>query len=390
MTAQVITATALNLRMLPRRWVSALIACTAVACVVLVLVAILAVSETFERLMVAGTYPSSVLILRHDARLENGSTLDRSAVELITAYGKTQVSGSPVSPELMRSVRAKRPRNGDFVDIEMRGVTPDARAFRRGFTLVQGRMFQEGRGEVIVGKAAEDQFSGLTLGSTIRLVNSDWHIVGVFEAGGSASESEVWTGLGDLQAMAHQDGVINSIRMRIAVDADRIAMQRFLNGNPLTDDRVQSESEYYDRTVRDLTDVMRVFGVPVLLIMIWGAVFVSLNTMYGTVTARAKDLSTLRAIGFRSAPVVQSLVIESILLAIVGGLAGIAIAALALRGVHANSNFLGSTQYAFTFDVSLRVLTAGLICALLIGVAGGLLPALVISRTQPALGIRGT
>jgi putative ABC transport system permease protein len=330
MTAQVITAAVLNLRMLPKRWGSALIACIAIACVVLVLVAILAVSESFERLMVAGTFPSTVLILRHDARLENGSTLDRSSVELITGYAKTQVSESPVSPELMRTVRAKRPRNGDFVDIEMRGVTPDAIAFRRGFKIVQGRMFQDGRGEIIVGKAAQDQFSGLTLGSTIRLVDTDWRIVGVFEASGSASESEVWTGLGDLQTMTHQEGVVDSIRMRVATESARVAMQRYFGENPITDDFVQSESQYYDRTVSQLTNVMRKFGIPVLLIMVWGAVFVSLNTMYGSVTARGKDLSTLRAIGFRTAPLVQSLVIESIVLAVIGGLIGVAVAALAL------------------------------------------------------------
>jgi putative ABC transport system permease protein len=383
-----VAATVVNLRMLPKRWGSALIACIGVACVVMVFIGMLSVAASFERLLLASSYDDTSLVMRRGATNEVESSLNQETVQAVTGYAQALERGSPASPELVRAVRVKRESAGDLVDIQLRGVTPAAREFRKEFRVVAGRDLTPALTEVIVGRAAQRQFANLGLGQKVRLIDADFTVVGVFEANGSASESELWTSLDVLQSAMHSEGTVNSLRVRVNGGKAEATFQKQLDEDPRTNAFAQRESVYFGRAVRSLTDSIRYFGAPVFVIMLLGALFAALNTMYGAIKARAKELATMRALGFGRGALVAALVVESMLLALAGGIVGTALVVGSVGGLHANSSFLSETQYAFTFVFSWALVARGLTCALSIGLIGGFLPALGLASIPPARAFR--
>ena len=274
----------------------------------------------------------------------------------------------------------RRPLTHDFVTVALRGASATAQPLRPGMKLVAGRLFQSGRYELIVGRAIQQQFTALRLGGTLHLADADWRIVGVFEAAGSGVESEVWGDLGALQSAYRTGSTISSLRIRPAVAAGAARIRARLAADPNLGIVVRGERDYFQGSVEDLFRTTRYFAYPVLLIMGIGAVFAALNTMYGAVDARTREIGVLRSLGFEAVPVGIGVLFESLLLSVLGGILGALVIRLALNGLQTNSNFLGDTQLALALVVPTDLMLQGVLWAALIGLLGGLLPAVRAGR----------
>jgi putative ABC transport system permease protein len=287
-----------------------------------------------------------------------------------------------VSPESARSISVNRISQGDYVDLSVRGVTPAALRIRSGLKVTAGRAMAPGRYELMVGRSSQRQFAGLDLGGHLHLADSDWTIVGVFEDGGGAIESELWADLPILQSAFRLGPDVHSVRVKLSNNAAAARFQTALNAAANLGAYALPESEYYQRMARDLLGTVRFFALPLLIIMGLGAIFGALNTMYGAVAARVREIGTARAIGFAAFSVGAAVVGESVLLAAAGSVMGAGIIYLALNNLPANTNFLGNTQFAFQFVVPVSLLLEAVLGALVIGLVGGLLPAIRAGRMR--------
>ena len=380
MIRQAIAMTSMNIQALPQRWGSALVDVFGIACVVGVFVGLFSIVATYREMLLANADDSTLLVAKAGVGAENESSLKKEEADAIETDAKSGDPGALVSPEMSRFISLKRPKASGYVNVALRGATPEAAKIRSKMKITAGRFMQTGRYELLVGRSAQQQFEGLALGDTLRLADTDWQIVGVFEAGGGAAESEIWTDLPMLQSAFRLGNGVHSVRVKPSSVQQAAAFTSRLKANATLGVSAQPENDYYQGSVRNLFGIVRSFAYPLLIVMVIGAVFAGLNTMYGAVAARTREIGTARALGFGSTPVALSVVIESVLLALLGGLLGIAIIYFALDGLQANSNFLSNTQYAFTFVVSPEVMHQGVLWALLIGVAGGLFPAIRAGR----------
>lgn len=380
MIRQAIALTTMNLQALPQRWGSALVDVFGVACVVAVFVGLFSIVASYRQMVVANADDSTLLVLKSSAGGESGSSLTKDEADSIGTDAKAGDAGAIVSPEMSRFISLKRPHATGYVDVALRGVTPEAEKVRSKMKLVSGRFLQTGRYELLVGRGAQQQFEGLGLGYKLRLADTDWEIVGVFEAGGGAVESEIWTDLPMLQSAFRLGNGVHSVRVKPSSTQQGSAFAARLKANATLGVTAMPENDYFAGSVQQLFSVMRAFAYPLLVVMVIGAVFAGINTMYGAVAARTREIGTARALGFGATPVALSVLVESVLLALLGGIAGTALIYFALNGAQANSNFLSDRQYAFTFVVSPDVMRQGVIWALLIGVLGGLFPAIRAGR----------
>jgi putative ABC transport system permease protein len=370
----------LNLLTLPQRWTSAAIDAFGVACIVAVFVGLFSIASSFRSLLTASADDGILMVLKTGQDSEDQSLLDRDTAAAVAGLALTVDPHAIVSPESSRSISVKRIHQGDYVDLSVRGVTPAAFRVRSGLTVTAGRAMSPGKFELLVGRSSQRQFAGLEVGDELRLADSEWQIVGVFEDRGGALESELWADLPVLQAAFRLGPDVHSLRVKLSTSAAAARFQAALRAAPNLGAYALPESQYYDRLARNLLGTVRFFSVPLLIIMGFGAVFGALNTMYGAVAARVREIGTARAIGFRALPVGAAVVGESVLLALAGGLFGAAIIYLALNDLQANTNFLGNTQFAFQFVVPVRLMLEAVLGALVIGLLGGLLPAIRAGR----------
>ena len=380
MIGQMWTLLRLNLLTLPQRWASAAIDAFGVACIVAVFIGLFSIAASFRSLLMASADNGILMVLKTGPESEDQSHLDRDAAAAVEGLATTIDPHAIVSPESSRSISVKRIRQGDYVDMSVRGVTPAAFRIRSGLKVTTGRAISPGRFELLVGRSSQRQFAGLNVGDKLRLADSDWEIVGVFEDGGGAIESELWADLPVLQAAFRLGPDVHSVRVRPSSSAAAARFEAALKADPNLGAYAIPESQYYERLARDLLGTVRFFSVPLIIIMGIGAIFGALNTMYGAVAARVREIGTARAIGFRAFPVGAAVVGESVLLALAGSVFGAGIIYLALNGSQANTNFLGNTQFAFQFVVPLRLMLEAALGALMIGLLGGLLPAIRAGR----------
>jgi putative ABC transport system permease protein len=320
------------------------------------------------------------MVLKTGQDSEDQSTLDRDTAASVATLATTVDPGSIVSPESSRPISVERIGQGDYVDLSVRGVTPAAFRIRSGLRVTAGRSIVPGRFELLVGRSSQRQFAGLEVGDKLRLADSEWEIVGVFDDGGGAIESELWANLPVLQAAFRLGPDVHSVRVKPSSRAAAARFQAALKAASDLGVYALPESQYYERLARDLFGTVRFFSVPLLIIMGVGAVFGALNTMYGAVAARVREIGTARAIGFRAFPVGAAVVGESMLLALAGSVLGAGIIYLALNHSQANTNFLGNTQFAFQFVVPVSLMLEAVLGALAIGLLGGLLPAIRAGR----------
>jgi putative ABC transport system permease protein len=255
--------------------------------------------------------------------------------------------------------------------------------------MVAGRMFEPGKDEVIVGRGAFAQFGNVDLGREVKWGSHLWRVVGVFEAGGSISESEVWTDLSVLQGVYRRGNSVQVVRARLTSPAALATVKRSLEDDPRVNVSVRSEREFYADQSRILITLIRYVGTTIAVLMGIGAVFAALNTMYSAVSSRTREIATLRALGFGSTPVVASVLLEAVVLGLLGGIVGGALVYFGLNGYQASTlNWASFSQITFAFTVTPQLLVTGLAYSLILGLAGGLLPGLRAARLPVTVGLR--
>jgi putative ABC transport system permease protein len=388
---QAVAVTWMSLKGLSGRLGSAATAVLGVAGVVAVLVAVLSIAEGFRTTLEGSGSPDVALVLRGGSQTEMNSILGRDEVRIVQdAPGILRAEGGPAaSAELFVIVDLDKRSTGTSANVPLRGVQDAAFRVRDRVEIVEGRRFTPGRNEVIVGSAAAGEFAGLDVGNTLRWGESEWTVVGRFDAGGTVSDSEIWCDVGVLQPAYRRGSSFQAVYARLESPAAFEAFAAALEADPRLDVAVERETDYYAEQSQGLTTFISVAGTLIAVLMAIGAVFGALNTMYNAVAARSGDIATLRALGFRSGPVVLSVLVESLALALVGGALGGTLAYLAFDGFRAATlNWTSFSQVAFAFRVTPELVVLGLAFALAIGFFGGLFPALRAARLPVATALR--
>lgn len=391
MLSQILAVTSVNLRSIRQRLGSSTVAVVGIAGVVLVFVGVLSIAEGVRATMKASGDPNTVLILRAGSDTEMTSGLLGDWIPIIQdAPGIAHDPDGPlVSPELFVVVDNPLRRSGKDGNVPLRGVTPTAFKVHDRVKIVEGRRFEFGKNEIIVGRAAERQFSGLKVGSTVKWGENTWTIVGVFEDGGSVGESELWCDVKILQPAYRRGNTYQSVYAKLASPDSFQQLKDSLTTNPQLTVSPMREPEYYATQTETLQNIIRTIGLIIALLMGTGAVFGAVNTMYTAVASRTREIATLRALGFGSFPVVLSVLVEAALLSVVGGALGGAIAWAAFDGYQtATMNFQSFSQIAFAFSVTGKLLATALFYALLMGLLGGLLPAIRAARLPVVTALR--
>ena len=380
MLSQIIAVTGVNIRSIPARLGSSTVAVIGIAGVVLVFVAVLSIAEGVNATMKASSDPNLVLILRAGSDTEMTSGLAGEAVRVIQdAPGIARdASGAPLtSPELFVVVDHPLKRGGSAANVPLRGVSPEAFQVHNRLKIVEGRNIEFGKNEIIAGRAAAQQFVNLSVGTTLKWGENTWTLVGIFEEGGAVSESELWCDVKVLQPAYRRGNSYQSVYARVSSGDSFQQLKDALTSNPQITVTPMRAAEYYGSQTEVLQRIIRTIGGIIAVLMGIGAVFGAVITMYTAVASRTREIATLRALGFGSIPVVISVLAESILLGSIGGIIGGAIAWLAFDGYQtATMNFQSFSQIAFSFAVTPQLLLTALLISLVMGTAGGLLPAI--------------
>ena len=389
--AQTAALIGFNIRTLPSRKGSAGAAIAGIAGVVAVLVGLLSIGQGFRRTMTIAGSPDTVFVLRTGADSEMASILSRDEARIIAeAPGVARKNGKAlVSPELFVIVNLPKRSTGTDANVPMRGVEPTAFDVRDEVKIVAGRNFDPGRNEVIVGRAAQFAFAGLDIGSELAFGQNRWKVVGIFEAAGSISESEIWCDAAVLAPAYRRGSSYQNAVVRLASPGSFNAFKDALTSDPRVSLKIVRETDYYAEQSQMLVKIVNFLAGIVTTLMGLAAIFGALNTMYTAVAARAREIATLEAIGFRGAPIIVSVLLESIVLAVIGGVLGAGGAWLVFDGFRtATINWQTFSQVAFAFDVNASLLIRGIVSAVVIGVIGGLFPAIRAARLPVAVALR--
>ncbi len=390
--SQVFAVTRFSMLSLPQRKGSSAAALLGIAGVVAVMVGVLSIAQGVLKTMQSSASETNAIVLRSGADSEMMSGLSGDDTRLIAeAPGVARDSaGALASPELFVIINLPMRSTGTDANVPMRGVQATAMSVREGFRLIEGRMFEWGLNEVIVGSGAKQQFAGLEIGSSILVGQELWPVVGVFEAAGGLAESEIWVDAAVLQPAYRRGNSYQSVYVKLNSSDAFAEFKDTLTSDPRLNVKPMRESEYYDSQSTTIYNLITGLGTTIAIIMGLGAVFGALNTMYTAVSSRTREIATLRALGFGSFPVVVSVVSESLLLAFIGGLIGAGLAWMAFDGYQAATlNWASFSAITFAFDVNIRLLLQGIIFAMVIGLIGGLLPAIRAARQPVAQALRG-
>jgi putative ABC transport system permease protein len=381
-----------NLRSVRQRWNSSIVAVLGIAGTVGVFVAMLSLAHGFKATLVASGTTDNALILRAGANAEmNGAvTLDEVRI-LQDAPGIARGANGPlVSAEAVMIAPFPLISTGTDANVQIRGVSPTALEVRKTLKIVDGRFLQPGLTELVVGKNVSGTYAGLKMGSEVRFGGATWHVVGVFDAGGSAFDSEVWADAHVLnQVYKRPDNIFQSVTVHLTSPA---AIQQFkdaVTADPRMNVDVDREVNYYSKQSQTMTTIITTLGGIVAVIMGIGAVFGALNTMYSAVSERSREIATLRALGFGAGSVVFSFTLEALLISFVGGVVG-CLAVLPLNGLTTGAmNWQTFSHLAFAFRITPPLLLQGIIFALVMGLIGGLPPAIRAARRPVAPALRG-
>jgi len=387
---QAASVTWVGVSTLPQRLGSSSVVVVGIAGVVGVLVALLAMGEGFQATMKQTGDDETAIIMRSGSMAELNSVLMRDDISLIAQAPGVLAGedGQPVaSPELV--VVASLPKRSNHLDanVEVRGVGPGVWAVRPATRVVEGRAFKPGMRELIVGKGAREQFIGLDIGSTLVLNNQQWTVVGAFDSG-DAHNSEVWADADVVASTYRRGSSRTSVTVRLTGADAFDAYKAALAADPRLKVETKTTRAYYSEQSEQLVKLIRILGTTIAVIMGIGAMFGALNTMYAAVATRAREIATMRAIGFRGLPVVVSVMLETMLLALLGGLLGAAVAWLVFNNYTVSTLGSNFSQVVFDFKVSPQLVWSGLKWALAIGFLGGLFPALRAARLPVTTALR--
>jgi len=382
---------AISVRTIPRRLSSSAVAVIGIAGVVIVFVAVLSIGEGFRAAMANAGSPNRALVMRGGADSEMTSGFSGAEADVIKqAPGLRRDDNRPAaSAELYVLVDLPKRSTGTGANVPLRGVEPIALQVRDEVHLVEGRMFQFGTNEAIVGRSANGQFAGIDLGSEFTSGNLKIKIVGIFESRGSVSESEIWCDSRLIQGVYQRGNSYQSVVAALDSPASFDTFKNWLTTNPQLNVQVRRETEYYAQQSQVMTGLINGIGYTVAVLMGIGAVFGAILTMYTAVSTRTREIATLRALGFNAGAVLISVLAESLALAALGGILGGATAYLAFNGYQTSTmNFQTFSQVAFAFAVTRTLLIQGLSYALVMGLVGGLMPAIRASRLPIATALR--
>jgi putative ABC transport system permease protein len=384
-----LAAARIGISSLPQRWGASSVIVIGIAGVVGVLVAMLAMGEGFKATLDQTGSDDTAIILRGGSQAETNSVITRDQAPLISSLPGIAkgADGKPlVSPELSQIINLPSVGDGSDANAQVRGVGPQAWELRKQVEIVEGRKFGSGLRELVVGQGAQSQFRGLAVGDSIELANQDWAIVGKF-ASGDAHDSELWADAETL-ASTYNRSAYQSITVRTDGKAGYQQFKAAMDADPRLKLDVLTTRDYYSRQSEGLTRLIKILGTVIGAIMAVGAVFGALNTMYAAVAARAREIATMRAIGFRGTPVVLAVMLETMLLALLGGALGALVAWIVFNGYTVSTLSANFSQVVFQFRVSPELLWTGLKWALGIGLVGGLFPALRAARLPVTTALR--
>ena len=380
-----------NFRSIRARWTSTIVAVLGIAGTVGVFVAMLSLAKGFKSTLVASGSPGNALVMRAGSASEmlGGITLDSIRIVQDAPGVAHDSSGPLVTQEVVGVVPIPLISTGTDANVQVRGVSPNVLQIRTFVKIAEGRTFQPGLSELIVGKNATKTYSGLKLGDTVSLGGGHWQVVGVFDAGGSSFDSEIWCDAKILsQVLQRPPNIFQSATVHLTSPA---AFQQFkdsVTSDPRLNVDATREIDYYAKQSTTMTRLITVLGGIVALIMAVGAVFGALNTMYSAVAERGREIATMRALGFSTLNVLLSFLFEALLISIVGGILG-CIAVLPLNGLTTSTmNFQTFSNLAFAFKITFDLLLMGILFALVMGVLGGLLPAIRASIRPVAVALR--
>lgn len=384
------SATAVGISTIPQRLGSSSVVIIGIAGVVGVMVALFAMAEGFRSTLQQTGSDDTAIVLRAGSRTEINSVVYHDVLSIIA--GEPQVmddaKGRPIaSPEVVAD--ASIPKKGSTTDanVEIRGVGEEAWELYPRLRIIAGRRFSPGLRELVVGKNAAREFAHTSLGSTLELNGQPWTVVGQFDSG-DAHNSELWADTNVVATTYHRGDSASSVTVRLKSAKLFDAFKAAITSNPQLKLDVQTTRTYYNAQSTQLTKIIRILGTTVAVIMAIGALFGALNTMYAAISTRTREIATLRAIGFRGVPVIVSVLIETLLLAVAGGLVGAAIAWALFDNYTASTLGANFSQVVFEFRVTPALLAAGLKWALAIGFLGGLFPALRAARMPVTDGLR--
>ncbi len=388
---QVVSVTRFSLKTIPERLGSSASAAFGIAGVVAVMVGVLSISQGILYMVKQSSVPENAVVLRSGSSSELVSGLAGTDTEVIAeAPGIRRFDDGPASsPELFLIINLPKRSTGTDANVPLRGVAPAAFHVRDRFEIVEGRSFEWGLNEVIVGRGASEEFAGLAVGETIEVAGEQWPVVGLFEAGGGIAESEVWADAAILQSAYRRGNSYQAVYTKLETAGSFQGFKDALTTDPRLNVRVVREAEFYQGQSQMLTTLITGIGTVIAILMGLGAVFGALNTMYNAVSSRTREIATLRALGFRGGPVVLSVLCESMVLALVGGLVGGGLAYLAFDGFRAATiNYSSFSQIAFAFDVTPGLMLQGVLYAALLGLIGGLFPAIRAARLPISAALR--
>jgi putative ABC transport system permease protein len=388
---QIAAVTKFGLMSIPQRRGSVGAAIFGIAGVVAVLVGVLSIAAGFRRAMAASGSPDSALVLRSGADSEMVSGFGRANTRIIadTPGVARDPDGPLASAELFVIINLPKISTGTDANVPLRGVERAALKVRDATRIVEGRMFEWGKDEVVVGIGAAREFVGLHVGDQIKVGRYSWPVVGVFSAGGGASESEIWSDAAVLQAAYKRGDSFQSVYVKLKSADSFKEFKDALSADPRLSATAIRETDYFAEQSSAVTKLVTTLGYLIAFLMAIGAVFGALNTMYGSVSARTREIATLRALGFGGGAVVVAVMLESVALAIFGGALGAGLSFLAFNGFHtATMNFQTFSQVTFALAVTPQLLVQGVVWATLIGAIGGLLPAVRAARQPIAAALR--
>jgi len=379
---QIVAVVGMNLKSLPQRFWSSLTTMLSIAVVVGVLLAFLAMSDGFDKTLEGSGSDDVAVILNAGSQAELNSGLSGEVVKIVSnAPGIAKDENGPItSPELYVIVDGIKKSSLTKVNLPLRGLALSGLELRRNITIVKGRMFEPGKNELVAGASILDQFSGFELGNEVSLGGVKWIVVGVFDAAGSVFASEIWADYRAVQTQFNRGNSFQVVRVKLENPSDVSSIEKFIKGDPRLSLDIKTEKRYFSEQSSGISALMYV-GWGLAIFMAFGALAGALNTMYTSVAARSVEIATLRAIGFSGIAAFFGTMVESIVLAFIGGILGTLVVFIMFDGITTSTMGASFSQIVFSFDLSTAAFITGIKMALVIGLVGGFFPAWRASRT---------
>ncbi len=399
--AQIAAVTGMNLRNIPQRWSSSLVAVLGIGGVTLVLIALLSIAAGFQAALEGSGSDDVAIIMRAGSTNELSGGFGSDTVTVVSdspgikkaGAGKnanaSQVGKPILSPELYVLVDGKMKGKDASTNLPLRGVSPMAPLVRKSFELVEGRMFKEGTNEVVVGNGVVQSYDGLEVGKTVRWGGANWTVVGRFTDKAGIAESEVWGDTRVVQQAWRRGNSFQSIRVKLESAATLKTLKDALTKDPRVRVDVKSERAFYVDQQKLMSTIINYVGWTLAIMMGIAALFAALNTLYNAVANRVREIATLRALGFGGFPVVVSVLVEAMILGAVGGLIGGVLALVFLNGMHSSTmNWASFSQMTFAFTVTPQLMMTGIIYGLILCFIAGILPGIRAARLPITAGLR--